>query len=107
MVDSTGLILAGAALAAVAGFAWLALAMAVHWEQVQGSAAPKAGVRRALRTLGFASLAASAALCFLADRPSMALLVWIMLMAGGAVAVALALAWKPAMLRLLWPKARS
>lgn len=104
MVDTTGLLLAGAALAAVAGCAWLALAMAVHWQQVQGSATPPAGTRRALRVLGAASLAVSATLCFLADRPSMASLVWIMLMTGGAVTVALVLAWKPALLRAVWPR---
>jgi len=50
-----------------------------------------------------AGLAASAALCFIADRPSMAVLVWVMLLAGAAVFVALTLARWPRRLRLLWP----
>jgi len=37
----------------------------------------------------------------MADRPSMAALVWIMLMAGSAVAVALTLSWRPRWLRAL------
>jgi len=73
MMDATWIAHTGAALAAVAGFAWLALAMDVHWQQVQGGSGPGAGgTRMVLRVLGIAGLMASPALCFLVDRPSVA-----------------------------------
>jgi hypothetical protein len=89
--------------AALAGFAWLALAMEVHWEQVLGSPAPLGVSRTVLRALGVGGLAASAVLCFLADRPSMAVLVWLMLLAAAALLTALTLAWRPRLLRVLCP----
>lgn len=95
------LALAGAL--AVAGFAWLALAMDVHWHQVHGSRAPARLARQALRVLGITGLLASAVLCFVADRPSMAILVWVLFLAVSAGAVSLALAWRPRLLRYVWP----
>lgn len=100
-------ILTLAGTAAVAGLAWLALAMDAHWHQVHGSAAPTSAARVALRTLGVAGLAVSAALCFIADRPSMAALVWVMLLAGAVPLVALTLAWWPGALRAFWPSGRA
>jgi len=49
------------------------------------------------------SLLISALLCFQADRPSMAILVWLMLLAGSAPVIAVMLAYKPRLLRVLWP----
>ncbi|WP_259371794.1 DUF3325 family protein [Rubrivivax gelatinosus] len=49
---------------------------------------------------------ASLAACLRADPPSMAVLVWLMLLAAAALAVAFALAWRPALLRLAWPRWR-
>jgi len=93
-----------ACLLSLAGMAWLALAMAVHWEQVMlQPAARAAGVRLLLRGAGACALALAAAACLLADRPSMALLVWLMLLAASALTVALTLAWRPALLRWLSP----
>ena len=100
--------LAGALGCALAGFGWLALAMDTHWEQVRGAApAPAPSVRR-LRTLGVAGLAASLACALMADHPTMAALVWAMALAFGALATALALAWRPGVLRVLvvWVGAR-
>lgn len=96
----------GAALASLGGFACLALAMDEHWAQVHGSAAPPARLRRVLRALGAGGLAASALLCLLADRPSMAVLVWLMLLAATAPLVSLLLAWRPQLLRFVTPPAR-
>jgi hypothetical protein len=107
MVEATTLYLAGAAVAALLGFAWLALAMDEHWRQVHGRGEPQPRARRALRILGGLGLLGSLGLCLLADRPSMAVLVWVMLLAGGALLIALALAWKPGALRVLWPGGRS
>ncbi len=87
----------------VAGLAWLALAMPVHWRQVQGTAGPGDKERIILRVLGTAGLVVSAGLCLLADRPSMAVLVWVMLLAGAAPLIGLTLAWRPHWLRILWP----
>ena len=96
--------LLGAGIAAFLGCAWLALAMEGLWEQVHGASAPSRVSRAALRTLGTVGLLGCGALCFVADRPSMAILLWVMLMAFGAVAIALTLAWKPALLQCAWPR---
>lgn len=106
--NSAALLLAGAALLSVWGFAGLALAMDAHWQQVFGPArgaeqAPSTAMRRLLRTLGSLLLLASLGLCLRADHPSMAVLVWLMLLAGGALLLAMVLAWRPHWLRLLWP----
>ena len=107
MAEPVWMMLTLAAVASVAGYSWLALAMDAHWQQVHGSAAPVPAHKTALRMLGVAGLVASAVLCFLADRPSMAVLVWLMLLAGAAPLVAMTLAWRPTLLRVLWPWARS
>lgn len=93
--------LVGALACALAGFGWLALAMDTHWEQVQGPAPAPAPTVRRLRVLGALGLAASLACALMADHPTMAALVWIMALASGALATAFALAWRPAVLRLL------
>lgn len=97
--------LAGAAIISVLGFAWLALAMQVHWEQVYGYSRRSMTMQAALRLFGVAALIISAVLCFIADRPSMAALLWIMMLAFGATSIAMALAWKPALLQWVWPQA--
>ncbi|MBB4844022.1 hypothetical protein HNP55_002558 [Paucibacter oligotrophus] len=104
MAESNYSLLAGAALLVALGFAWLALAMDGHWEQVHGQTGPSAGQQKLLRLLGGSLLLASLALCLLADHATMAALVWLMLLAGGVLLNALLLAWRPAWLRLLWPR---
>ncbi len=99
-----GVFLLGAGIAAVLGCAWLALAMEAHWEQVHGASAPSRASQAGLRALGTLGVLGCGALCFVADRPSMALLLWLMLMAFGAVAIAFTLAWKPALLQCVWPR---
>jgi hypothetical protein len=98
------MLLAGAAMATLIGFGWLALGMDVHWAQVHGARPPAA--RHRLRLLGAAALALSLALCLAADHPSMAVLVWFMLLAGSAVAIAMTLSAQPQWLRWLWPGRR-
>lgn len=95
--------LGAALLAALAGMGWLALAMDVHWEQA-GGAAMQAPARR-LRVLGTLALAGSLWLCLAVDHASMAALVWVMALAAAALAVAMALSWRPHWLRLLVPGA--
>ncbi|MDQ9172392.1 DUF3325 domain-containing protein [Oxalobacteraceae bacterium R-40] len=98
------MILAAAAACALTGFAWLALAMEEHWTQVFSKPPPSPTPQAVLRALGLTGLAASGALCFVADRPSMAILVWILFMAVGSISIALMLTWKPALLRLVFPR---
>lgn len=90
------------------GMAWLALAMEVHWGQVMLGAADEAiGTRQALRALGAFSLSLSLLACLSADRPSMAVLVWVMLLACSAVTVAMLLVRWPSVLRVLCPARRA
>lgn len=98
------MILAAAAACALTGFAWLALAMEEHWTQVFCTTPPSQAPQAVLRALGLSGLAASGVLCFVADRPSMAILVWILFMAAGSISIALMLTWKPALLRLVFPR---
>lgn len=95
------LILAG--ISCLVGFAWLALAMNAHWQQVMGTSAPSTQERIKLRLLGSLGLLLSAVLCFIADRPSMAVLVWIMFLAAAAPSVGMLLSWRPQLLRMVWP----
>lgn len=89
-----------AAALSFSGMAWLALAMEVHWGQVMHRPAEEARTtRRALRCMGAAALVLSLLACLLADRPSMAVLVWVMLLAGSAVAVAVLLGLRAHWLR--------
>lgn len=84
-----------------AGMGWLALAMDVHWNQVYtGSRTQRTVV--ALRVLGAVSLFGSLILCLLADTATMAVLVWMMLLAVAAASVAFALSTQP---RILAPLA--
>lgn len=94
---------AGAALAALIGFGWLALSKNVHWRQVRGYPGPDPSTRRYLRLSGTAALLVSGALCFAVNRPSMAVLVWVMLLSAAAPLIALTLAWRAPVLRHIWP----
>jgi len=85
------------------GLGWLALAMDVHWQQVFGGPPPSVTAARGLRLLGVSSLAGSLALCLALDHPSMAALVWVMALAGSALAIALLLAWRPRWIGWLVP----
>ncbi len=94
------LCIAAALLACLAGMGWLALAMETHWAQVRDGVASRAQVVR-LRVLGVAGLVGGLALCLAADHPSMAALVWVMALAGAALAVAMVLTWRPRWMRAL------
>jgi len=92
--------LAVSILVSVIGMGWFALAIKAHWQQVFG-ADLRPSTRRALRLLGAVALALSLAACFIADHPSMAPLVWFMGLAGSALLIAFALAWRPQLLAVL------
>jgi hypothetical protein len=92
------LLLSLALAAGVTGMAWLALAKLPHWRQVTGEPGQSRGTRRLLRIAGAVALAVSLGLCLAADHISMSFLVWIMIIAAGALGVAIALAYRPRML---------
>ena len=88
-----------AALGSFSGAVWLALAKPVHWAQVMSARAARGHPPPVLRCLGWLALAAALAACLRADAPTMAVLVWVMLLVPAALAVAMVLAWRPAILR--------
>lgn len=98
---SDHLVLAGAVLLNVAGFAWLALAMDVHWKQVCESGKPPQGRRMLLRSTASAAFLISLLLCNRTDHGTIAALVWVMALTAGALAVAFMLTWRPSWLRPL------
>ena len=100
---NAGILLVLAVLMSLASFAWLALAMDVHWKKVQEGRNTGAHPAKVLRVMGWIGLLVTAILCFLADRPSMAVLVWIMLLAAAAPSVGMLLSWRPQLLRMFWP----
>ena len=106
MADLDFVYLLTAMVCSVVGFAWLALAMPVHWQQVCGSVAPEKARSSVLRGLGWAALLLALGFCLLADPPSMAILVWVMLLALAIVLVALVLNRRAQWLRglVFWAK---
>jgi len=88
----------------VLGMSWLALSMDVHWAQAkQIPRAESKPPRAVLKLLGCCALVLSLAVCLAADRPSIAVLVWLMLLSGAAVSVAWGLSKRPQALKLCWP----
>lgn len=85
----------------VCGMAFIALAMPAHWQQVRGSSAQPAHVARRLRVLGGAALALALALSLRADHPTIAPLVWTMMLTAATVLIALTLASRPTWLAFL------
>jgi hypothetical protein len=94
--------LAAAMVASLAGMGWLALSMRAHAVQTFGNGSTHAEQRR-LRWLGAIGIVVALALCLQADHASMAVLVWVMSLAGAAFAAAFLLAFRPEWLRLLAP----
>ncbi len=95
------LLLVGIVTAAYLGFALLALTQARPWQRL-GQTAPPTGIRRlALRTLGGLALLSALVLCVVRDGPSFGALLWATAISIAAVAVALTLTWRPALLRPL------
>jgi len=95
-----GLWIAAASIAALLGMACLALAMDVHWRQVRDAPRTR-GSGITMSASGWMLLAASLGFCLLADTATMAVLVWMMLLALAAMAVAFTLGWRPRLLRPL------
>jgi len=79
-----GLWIAAASIAALLGMACLALAMDVHWRQVRDAPRTR-GSGITMSASGWMLLAASLGFCLLADTATMAVLVWMMLLALAAI----------------------
>lgn len=94
--------LAAAALCAFAGMGWLALAMPAHALQAWGRLPAPAQLQR-LRWLGSAGVLLALPCCLGSDHATMAVLVWVMLLAAAAIATAFLLSSRPRRLRLLAP----
>jgi hypothetical protein len=94
--------LALAQLAACIGLGWFALSLGAHWRQVHDGQSVH-GSALLLRALGTLALGAALSLCLAVDHVSMAALLWVMMLAAGALVVAFTLAWRP---RWLAPLAR-
>lgn len=103
---SAAWLLLAALLICVVGMGWLALSMQVHALQVWG-AVPSPAMTRVLRVLGTSGLAIALWLCFMADHISMAVLVWVMTLAGSALLIAFTLAWRASWLQVLAPWVRA
>jgi len=96
---SDDLLLAGAMLLNIAGFAWLALAMDTHWQEVSGGGKTPRRGRTPLRIAAAVAFLMSLLACKLCDHASIAALVWVMSLTAGALLVAFALTWRPGLLR--------
>lgn len=99
-INLTAMLLSAALLVCVAGMAWLALAMEVHWAQVRSVASLSNGGVWRLRVLGAVALGAGLLLCLAVDHASMAALVWVMALGLAALLVAFTLTWRPHWLRV-------
>jgi len=91
-----------AAACALLGMGWFALALPAHALQARGGL-PSSAQRRGLRAAGSVALLLSLAACLAADHATMAVLVWTMLLAVAATAVAFVLATRPRWLGWLAP----
>lgn len=89
MAESWWLVLA--AVSSVVGMSALALAKEAHWRLVQSRARRP---ERVLQGVGVLAVLLSLGLCLRADFPSIAVLVWVMLLSVSALAVAMLLAWR-------------
>lgn len=97
--------LLAAAACAFVGMGWLALSMTVHALPAWGGLPSEVQLAR-LRWLGGVAVLLALACCLGSDHASMAVLVWVMLLAVSAVATALVLASDPRRLRRLAPWVR-
>ncbi|MGH8517887.1 MAG: DUF3325 domain-containing protein [Panacagrimonas sp.] len=102
MADSWNLAMALAC--SCAGLGWFALSLDAHARQVFRRTPPRGRRIRVLRMSGGLALLLSLVFCLRADHPSMAILVWIMSLAAGALIVSFTLAYRPRWLAplVLW-----
>jgi len=92
--------LIAALLTTLLGMACLALAMDVHWRQVRDAERTR-GSAIATCSVGYLLLTASLVCCLFADTATMAVLVWMVLLAISAIGITFTLSWYPRLLRPL------
>lgn len=100
MAELIWLVVAG--VGCLAGMAWLALAMEAHWVQVFPGHPHSPVLARRQQRLAAAALGLGLWACLQADHPSMAVLVWVMMLTASALSVAFLLTWQPACLQRFW-----
>lgn len=91
--------------ATMLGMASLSLTLPNHWRQVTGieTSLPSRSEQLSLRILGYSSLVVALLLCLAADHPTMAVLVWVMLLSLAAKGIATILTWRQHWLKpLVW-----
>ena len=78
------------------GMACLSLSLPNHWRQVVGNetSLPSSVEQLRLRIVGYCSLVAGLLLCLAADHPTMAVLVWVMLLILAGKGIASILTWR-------------
>lgn len=94
----------GAAALSYLAFAWLALSQEVHRRAALEDAhasAPAAHVARRWRWSAVCGLGCAYALCLWGHGAGFGTVLWVLLMGGGAMAVAFTLSWRPRWLRAL------
>lgn len=80
---------------AVISMSWFALAIDANWREVIGAERSGFATKsQSLRRLGIGGVALSLLLCTRADHITMAVLVWVMLLAVAALLVAMMLTWR-------------
>lgn len=87
------------------GMACLSLSLPNHWRQVTGieTSLPSPTEQLRLRTFGYGSLILALLLCLAADHPTMAVLVWVMLLSLAAKSITGILTWRRHWVKhLLW-----
>ncbi|MEM7136693.1 MAG: DUF3325 domain-containing protein [Myxococcota bacterium] len=97
-MEITTLQLLGAFALSYVGFAWLALTQLRPWRAV-GLGRRRPTRTRLVRVLGVVSLSLGLALTLARDGLAFGLLVWPLLLAIAATAVAITLTWRPQWLR--------
>ncbi|MEY1661228.1 DUF3325 family protein [Isoalcanivorax beigongshangi] len=93
-------LLSAALLATLIGAGWWALSLDSHWKQSGGSTRLPPTSARCLRGAGASAWLLALMLCLLADHATMAVLVWVMLLAFATASMAMLLAWRPQWLAL-------
>ncbi|MEL7028314.1 MAG: DUF3325 domain-containing protein, partial [Pseudomonadota bacterium] len=87
-------------LSGASGMGWLALSQPRHWRAVMPGPAPDKP-KRVLRIAGWVSLFASLIFCILRDGGSFAAILWPLILGAAALAVAMALTYRPSVLKPL------
>lgn len=84
-----------AALAALLGFAVLALGQERHWSRVSQANRPVARAIRAQRAIASIAIASALPACIAAEGPAFGCLLWALLLMATALVVSLTLTWRP------------